>query len=206
MPAKTSDKPIGIYVRVSTKDQSHDSQREVIEKWLASNGTDMAKVEWYSDVESGRKMSRPDFDRLQADVFAGTVKTIIVFKVDRIARRLREGLNILCEWSDRGVRFVSVTQQIDVSGAMGKMVASLLLGVAEIEWEYRAERQKAGIAKAKRKGVYTGRKEGTLKGKPERARELSKLGLQGPEIAASMGISLRTVFRYLESTATATNA
>lgn len=199
MTAKNTDKPIAIYIRVSTKDQSHDSQRDVIEQWLTASGIDLTKVEWYSDVESGRKMSRPDFDRLQADIFAGTVRTVIVYKIDRLARKLREGIELLCQWSDKGVRFVSVTQQIDVSGAMGRMVASLLLGVAEIEWEYRAERQKSGIAKAKKKGVYTGRKAGTVKGKPERAQELKAKGLTAPEIATSMGISLRTVWRYLDA-------
>jgi DNA invertase Pin-like site-specific DNA recombinase len=120
-----------------------------------------------------------------------------VFKVDRIARRLREGLNVLCEWCDRGVRFVSVTQQVDVSGTMGRMVAALMLGFAEMEWEYRAERQQAGIAVAKRQGVYTGRQSGTTKAKPDRAKELRDSGLAAPEIAKAMGISIRTVYRYL---------
>ena len=62
---------------------------------------------------------------------------MVVFKVDRIARRLREGLDLLCDWCERGVRVVAVTQQVDVSGTMGRMVAALMLGLAEIEWEYR---------------------------------------------------------------------
>jgi DNA invertase Pin-like site-specific DNA recombinase len=195
---KPAARPIGVYIRVSSTDQRHDSQREVIEKWLTGNGIDIDAVEWFVDTESGRKMSRPDFDRLQAAIFAGTIRTVVVFKVDRLARRLRDGLNLLCDWSERGVRFVSVTQQIDVSGTMGKMVAALLLGLAELEWEYRKERQAAGIVIAKRSGVYTGRKAGTTKAKPERARELRNRGLTGPEIATALGCSLRTVFRYLD--------
>lgn len=198
MPAKTA-KPIACYVRISDKDQNDTGQREVIERWLEGNGIDPAAVEWYTDVESGRKTSRKDFDRMQADIFSGQVRTVVVFKVDGIARRLRERLKTLCDWCDKGVRFVSVTQQVDVSGTLGRMVASLLLGFAEIEWEYRTERQAAGIAVAKRQGVYTGRKAGTTKAKPERAKELRDKGLTGPEIAEAMGTSLRTVFRYLES-------
>src|SRR4051812_25930974 len=98
-------KPIAVYLRKSAKDQKFDSQRDVILQWLTSNGIDMDKVEFYLDSETGRRMSRPAFDRLQADVFAGKVKTIVVYKVDRIARRLREGLNVLCDWCERGVRF-----------------------------------------------------------------------------------------------------
>jgi DNA invertase Pin-like site-specific DNA recombinase len=193
------NKPVAVYIRVSTKDQKHDSQRDVITKWLTGNGVDLNAVEWYVDTESGRKMARPDFDRLQKDIFSGDVRTVVVFKVDRIARRLREGLNLLCDWCDRGVRFVSVTQQVDVSGTMGRIVAALMLGLAEIEWEYRKDRQEAGIAAAKKKGVYQGRQAGTTKGKPARARELAEKGLKAPEIATAMGVSERTVFRYLDA-------
>lgn len=188
---------VGIYIRVSSKDQKHDSQRDVIEKWLTANG--ITNVEWYTDVESGRKMSRPEFDRLQRDIFAGAIRTVIVFKVDRLARRLRDGLNLLCDWSEKGVRFVSVTQQIDVSGVMGKMVAALLLGLAELEWEYRKERQESGIELAKKAGTYKGRKAGTTKKPPARYRELRAKGLTAPEIAAAMDVSVRTVWRYAGS-------
>jgi DNA invertase Pin-like site-specific DNA recombinase len=80
---------------------------------------------------------------------------------------------------------------------MGRMVAALLLGPAEIEWEWR-DRQAAGIAVAKRQGTYKGRKLGTTKGKPDRARELRAKGLAAPEIATALWISTGTVFRYLE--------
>jgi DNA invertase Pin-like site-specific DNA recombinase len=192
-------KPVAVYIRVSSQDQKTDSQRQSITEWLARNGYDLGQVGWYVEVESGRMMKRVEFDRLQADIFAGTVKTVVVFKVDRIARRLREGLDVLCDWCDRGVRFVSVTQQVDVSGTFGRMVAALMLGLAEIEWEYRKERQVAGIAVAKRNGVYRGRQPGTTKGPPDRARELQAKGLTAPEIAQALGISPRTVFRYLQA-------
>ncbi len=195
MPKST--KPIAVYLRVSSKDQKDDSQRDTITTWLTSTGIDLDQVEWYADVESGRKMSRPEFGRLQKDIFAGVVKTVVIYKIDRIARRLREGLNTLCEWADRGCRVVSVTQQIDISGTMGRMVCALLFGLAEIEWEYRKERQTDGIRVAKSRGIYQGRQPGTTKAKPTRAKELQGKGLTAPEIATAMGISLRTVFRYL---------
>ncbi len=192
-------RPVACYVRVSSKDQKTDSQREVIAGWLDRTGIAPDKVEWYADVESGRKMARPEFDRLRRDIFAGHVKTVVVFKVDRIARRLREGLNLLCDWCERGVRVVSVTQQVDVSGAMGRMVAALMLGLAEIEWEYRRDRQAAGIAVARRNGVYKGRVKGTTKAKPDRAKELQAKGMSATEIGRALGVSIRTVFRYLSA-------
>jgi DNA invertase Pin-like site-specific DNA recombinase len=193
-------KPTAAYLRISSKDQKHDSQRDVVTQWLVANGYNLDQVEWYVDTESGRKMRRPEFDRLNRDIFAGTVKSVVVYKVDRIARRLREGLDVLCDWCDRGTRFISITQQIDVSGTVGRMVAAMLLGLAELEWEYRKERQSAGIAVAKRKGLYKGRQRGTTKGTPARAVALRNKGLSADEIASALDISRRTVWRYFQAT------
>ena len=92
---------------------------------------------------------------------------------------------------------VSVTQQIDLSGAVGRVVASVLFGLAEIESEYRRERQAAGIAVAKGRGVYRGRLPGTTKAAPPRAPQLRSRGLTVQEIAQVLGVSRRTTFRYL---------
>ena len=88
---------------------------------------------------------------------------VVVWKLDRLSRRQRDGVDLLADWCDRGVRVVAVTQQIDLSGAVGRMVASVLFGLAEIESEYRRERQAAGIAVAKERGIYRGRRPGTTK-------------------------------------------
>jgi len=95
------------------------------------------------------------------------------------------------------VRVVAVTQQIDLSGTIGHMIASVMFGLAEIELEYRRERQAAGIAVARQRGIYKGRQRGTKKAQPARARQLRAHGLTIPEIANAMAISKRTVFRYL---------
>lgn len=158
-------------------------------------------VHWFEDKESGTTLRRPAFDELQRAIFAGRVKTIVVWKLDRLSRRQRDGINLLAEWCERGVRVVSVTQQIDLTGAVGRMVAAVMFGLAEIEMEYRRERQAAGIAVAKRRGAYTGRKAGTTKGDPARARHLRDRGLTVPEIATAMGIGGRTSFRYLAAPA-----
>ncbi len=154
-------------------------------------------MQWFADTETGRTLKRPAFDRLQQAIFAGTVKTVVVWKLDRLSRRQREGVDLLAEWCERGVRVVVVTQQIDLSGTVGRLVASVLFGLAEIEQEYRRERQAAGITVAKRKGVYRGRLKGTTKAKPARAQALHTRGLSAAEIANALRISPRTVFRYL---------
>lgn len=188
---------IACYVRVSSSRQKDDSQRAEIQKWLEANGIDKKQVEWYSDKESGRTTKRPEFDRLQRDIFSGKVKTVVLWKLDRLSRRLVDGVKILSEWADRGLKIVVVTQQLEFNGAVGRLVAALLMGLAEIEWEYRKERQTAGIEVAKKNGVYKGRQKGTTKGKPKRAKVLRDNGMTAPEIANALNVSERTVFRYL---------
>lgn len=192
---------IAAYVRVSSKRQKDDAQRAEIQKWLDANGIDPKQVEWYADKETGRTMKRPEFDRLQKDIFNGKVKCVILWKLDRLSRRLKDGVITLADWAERGLKIVVVTQQLEFNGAVGRTLAALLMGLSEIEWEYRKERQQAGIAVAKKKNIYKGRKAGTTKGKPDRAKELKAKGLNAPEIATALGVSERTVFRYLDKEA-----
>jgi DNA invertase Pin-like site-specific DNA recombinase len=186
---------IACYCRVSSARQKSDSQKPEIRRWLQGNGIDPSTAEWFEDKETGQNLKRPASDRLQKAVFAGRVKMVVVWKLDRISRRQRDGVNLMAEWCERGVRVVAVTQQIDLSGAVGRMVASVLFGLAEIESEYRRERQAAGIAVAKERGVYRGRQRGTTKAPARRAHELRGHGLTVQEIATALGVSRRTAGR-----------
>jgi DNA invertase Pin-like site-specific DNA recombinase len=188
---------IACYCRVSCHRQKNDSQKAEIERWLKSNEMSLSSVQWFEDKDSGKSIKRPAFDQMQQAIFKGTIKTIVVWKLDRISRRQLDGVNLLAGWCERGIRVVSVTQQIDLNGAIGRMIASVMFGLAEIEMEYRRERQTAGIAVAKSKGIYQGRLKGTTKAKPTRANELRNRGLTVPEIANALGVSQRTIFRYL---------
>ena len=188
-----------IYIRVSSHSQNTDSQRAEITLWLDSHGYSPDQLTWYEDHESGKTTSRKQMNKLQRDIFSGKVKTVVVWKLDRLARSMRDGIDILHDWCERGVRVVSVTQELDLSGAVGKLVAGVLFGIAEIEHQHIRERQAAGIALAKKRGVYTGRKMGTTKAKPTRAKELRAQGLKINEIAAALGVSGRTVGNYLKA-------
>lgn len=190
---------VGVYIRVSTVGQNEAGQRREIQRWLTGNGIQPEQVKWFVDKKSGDNLARPAFEALQAAIFNGEVKTIVVWKLDRISRKLRDGINSLCDWCDKGLRVVSVTQQIDFAGTVGKMIASVLFAVAELEQGTRRERQAAGIAAAKELGVYKGRKAGSTKGNPSRAIELRNKGNSLSEIAAVLGTSERTVQRYLAS-------
>lgn len=188
---------IAVYLRVSSVGQRHDGQRAEIQRWLVANGMDGPSVQWFEDTESGSTLRRPGFEELTKGIFDGTVRTVICWKLDRLSRSLRDGINLIADWVERGVRVISVTQQIDLSGAVGRMVASVMFGLAEIEREHIRERQAVGIRIAKERGIYQGRQKGTTKAKPTRARELHRQGFTAVEVAQALGISQRTVFRYL---------
>lgn len=188
---------IAAYVRVSTKEQNTAGQRAEIDQWRRGMGFNADKVIWYEDQETGATLKRPAFDRLQADIFSGKVKTVIVWKLDRLSRRLRDGVNLLADWTDKGVRIVVITQQLDLSGVIGRTIAALMLGLAEIELQHIKERQRAGIEAAKTRGAYKGKVPGARKASPERARQLAAKGNTADEIGLALGVSSRTVIRYL---------
>ena len=187
---------IGVYLRVSSpKGQKTDSQRAQLESWLKRQR--YKRVQWFEDRESATTMQRDAFQKLQAAIFAGQITTVIIWKLDRLARSLKEGVKVLADWCQRGVRVIAVTQHIDLSGPLGQLIASLLFGIAEIELHHTRERQAAGIALAKKRGVYTGRRPGTTKAPPTRARALRKQGLTVPEIAQALGVKERTAYNYM---------
>lgn len=188
---------IACYLRVSTTDQKSDSQRRDITRWLKGNGHNLSRVRWYVDQESGATLDRTEFGKLQKAIFDGEVRTVVVWRLDRLSRTLLDGMNLVAGWCKKGVRIVSVTQQIDLSGTMGQIIATVLFGFAQIELESIRERRAAGIAAARERGVYRGRAKGTTKAKPERARQLRKKGLQVAEVATALGVSKRTAERYL---------
>lgn len=188
-----------VYIRVSTAEQNEEGQRREITKWLNGNGYEPKHVRWYLDKSTGDNLDRPQFEQLQSDIFSGEVKTVVCWKLDRLSRSLKDGINTICEWCEKSIRVVSVTQQIDFNGAAGKLIASVLFAVAAMEQDNRRERQAVGIEAAKERGVYTGRPKGSVKAgiDPSRARELRDQKLTLKEIATAMGVSVSSVRRYL---------
>lgn len=186
---------VACYVRVSSIGQNEASQKSELKKFCANHGYEPV---WYIDKSSGMNMERPEFQRLQQDIFNGEVKVVVVYKLDRLSRSLTDGLNVLSAWLEKGIRLVATSQQFDFQGSVGKLIASVLLAVGEMENETRRERQAIGIENAKQRNVYKGRKVGATKSNPERALKLRGEGKKLNEIAAIMKVSQSTVQRYLK--------
>lgn len=136
------------YVRVSDADQSEDLQMDALQ------GVG-CEVIYRDHGVSGAKTMRPGLDQMMADLMAGD--TLTVWKLDRLGRSTIHLLSILDELRERGVHFHAITQGIDTSTAMGRMIFGQLAVFAEYERSLISERTKAGMKAAKARGVHVGR-------------------------------------------------
>jgi site-specific DNA recombinase len=154
-----------IYTRKSTEEgldqdfNSLDAQREACEAYVASQRHEgwMALPEKYNDGGfTGANMDRPGLERLIADIEAGRVDTVLVYKVDRLSRSLMDFSRLIGLFDQHNVSFVSVTQQFNTSNSMGRLTLNILLSFAQFEREMIAERTRDKMSAARRKGKFVG--------------------------------------------------
>ena len=136
------------YIRVSTAEQN-TARQEVLMQEL---GVD----EIYIDRMSGKNTKRPELQRMMAYVRHGD--TVIVESISRFSRNTRDLLELIEQLTAKQVEFVSRKESIDTSTPTGKFMLTVFGAVADLEREYILQRQREGIAVAKAKGVYKGRK------------------------------------------------
>jgi len=141
---------VAIYARVSTDDQDPDNQVHALEDYCKRMGYDIHKS--YVDRCSGLKDSRPQFDALLCDMRMRLFDAVIVWKLDRMGRSLQHLLQILQEFQNKGIDFISVTQNIDTTSAAGKLMFQIMGAFAEFESSLISERTKLGMAEAKKQG------------------------------------------------------
>ena len=136
------------YIRISTAEQNAERQ-EVLMQEL---GVDQVFI----DRVSGKSMDRPELKRMMAFVREGDM--VIVESISRFARNTRDLLELVEQLTAKHVDFVSKKEALDTTTPSGKFMLTIFGAVAELEREYILQRQKEGIAIAKKKGVYKGRK------------------------------------------------
>lgn len=154
-----------IYTRKSTEEgldqafNSLDAQREACEAYINSQKHEGWKIipDKYDDGGfTGGNMERPALVRLLADIKAGKVNVVVVYKVDRLTRSLADFAKIVEQFDGQGVSFVSVTQQFNTTSSMGRLTLNVLLSFAQFEREVSGERIRDKIAASKRKGMWMG--------------------------------------------------
>ncbi|MXU66592.1 recombinase family protein [Oceanomicrobium pacificus] len=154
-----------IYTRKSSDEgldqdfNSLDAQHEACAAYIASQrheGWRMLPARYDDGGISGGTLERPGLQRLLADIDAGRIDMVVVYKIDRLTRSLADFARLVDRLEGAGCSFVSVTQAFNTSSSMGRLTLNVLLSFAQFEREVTAERIRDKIAASKKKGLWMG--------------------------------------------------
>lgn len=175
------------YIRVSSIDQNTDRQLD---------GIELDRI--FTDKASGRNTARPALDELLKYARQGDI--IIVHSIDRLARNLDDLRRLVKNLTSREIQLQFVKENLTFSGddsPMSTLLLSVMGAFAEFERALIRERQRDGIEKAKKKGVYKGRARALTPLQAEELRQLAVPGVSRTALAKRFGISRETLYRYL---------
>ena len=144
-----------VYVRVSTGDQHLETQLLDLRELAKQRGLEIVRE--YSDVISGAKSKRPGLDSLMSDARRHRFDVVLVAAFDRIARNVRHFLEVLDELNHLNIQFISLRENIDTGGPLGRAMLTIIGAIAELERSLIVERVKAGMRRAKLEGRQIGR-------------------------------------------------
>ncbi|MEY0952138.1 recombinase family protein [Providencia manganoxydans] len=175
------------YVRVSTQDQNLDLQTEA----LTRSGCE--KI--YEDKISGVRVERPGLTRALEMLREGD--TLVVWKLDRLGRSVKQLVDMVGELHKQGIQFKSLTDAIDTGTPAGRFFFHVMASLAEMERELIIERTRAGLDAAKQLGRRGGRKPKMTSSKIESAKKLLASGIPPRDVAKDLGVSVPTLYRWL---------
>lgn len=178
------------YARVSTAEQHVALQLDAL-------GVAGVEQVFTDEGVSGSLSSRPELDKCLAMLRSGD--TLVVWRLDRLARSLRNLLELVESLSNRGIHLRSLTEAIDTSSASGRLILSVFGALAEFERGLIIERTQAGLAAARLRGARIGRPAAMNAGQVEQARTLIGAGHRVPDVARTLGVGRSTLYRALES-------
>lgn len=187
-----------LYARVSSRDQrTIPDQLADLRSYAKLKGWKVAAE--ISETESGKRNTRPARYELIRRAWRGEFEVIMVWKLDRWGRDLRDLVNTVYDLSEQGVAFVSLQDSIDLTTTNGKLMFHLLAALAQWERETISERVRAGVDKARARGVQLGRPAIT-RVNTGKVRRLKLEGLNNSQISRATGISRASVLRILRAT------
>jgi len=189
-------KRIAIYARVSTTDQSTESQLLDLRRYTRERGWNIFK-EYCDNGVSGTKDSRPALNELMNSAKKRRFDMVLVWRFDRFARSTKHLILALEEFRNLGIDFVSYQENIDTSSPLGAAIFTIISAVAQLERDIIAERVKAGLRRAKENGKKLGRPRATVD--TEKIHWLRSKGLSLRAIAKETGVSRTTVSDVLSS-------
>lgn len=189
--------PVAIYARVSTQDQDCAMQLTELRGYVERMGWPPA-VEYIEKASGKAGAKRPLLDKLMADARMKRVSTVIVWKLDRFGRSLKELVERVMELDQAGVRFVAPQQGIDTDqrSSVGRLLLHIMAAFAEFERDLIRERTKAGVDEARRAGKHCGRPKAVFDRR--RVLDLHQQGLSVRQIARKTGVGRSTILRAVQ--------
>ena len=176
------------YARVSTEDQNASMQRAALKKFGCQ------KI-FTDDGQSGATTNRPEFQKCLKKLATGD--SLTVWKLDRLGRSLHDLIIVLDDFKERGIKFRSLTENIDTETPTGRAMWQMIGVLAELERGQIKERTQAGIAAAKARGVQFGRKKKLKPYQVQQIRKRIQSGEAPSDIAESFNIGRSTLYRAL---------
>ncbi len=156
MANRNSTPRVALYARVSTRDQSTDSQLLDLRRYVRERGWNIFK-EYVDEGISGTKDSRPALNELMDNAKKRRFDVVLVWRFDRFARSTQHLINALEEFKNLKIDFVSYQENIDTSSPLGSAIFTIISAVAQLERDIIAERVKAGLRRARENGKKLGR-------------------------------------------------
>ncbi len=188
-------KRVGLYMRVSTKDQSCEMQLSDLERYSKERGFRIFKV-YKDNGVSGTKDTRLGLSQLMDDAKKKKFDIVLVWRFDRFARSTKHLVNALYEFRNLNIDFISYQENIDTSSPLGEAIFTIISAMATLERDIIAERVRGGLRKAKANGKKLGRPKNEVDtGKVIEYRKQNKSIRQ---IANEMNLSKGAVQRTLE--------
>jgi len=196
MAKRNSTPRVALYARVSTTDQSTDSQLLDLRRYTRERGWNIFK-EYVDEGISGTKDRRPALNELMNDAKKRRFDVVLVWRFDRFARSTKHLILALEEFRNLGIDFVSYQENIDTSSPLGSAIFTIISAVAQLERDIIAERVKAGLRRARENGKKLGRPRASVD--TEKIHWLRSKGLSLRAIAKETGVSRMTVSDVLSS-------
>ncbi len=188
-------KRVGLYMRVSTKDQSCDMQLSDLERYSKERGFSIFKV-YKDNGVSGTKESRPALSELMNDAKKRKFDIVLVWRFDRFARSTKHLVNALYEFRNLGIDFISYQENIDTSSPLGEAVFTIISAMAKLERDIIAERVKGGLRRAQANGKRLGRPKSDVN--TDKIVEYRRQKKSIRQIARELNLTNNLVFRTLQ--------
>ena len=183
-----------IYARVSTNEQELGQQIAACQRFCEYKQFDVAQI--YQDVMSGTNNKRPSYLKMVEELRTLKYGAVVVFRLDRLGRSLREMVMLIEELENKGVKIYSLNESFDTSTAIGRAMMNLILVFAEFEREQISEATKQRLAAVKAAGGKLGRRHKS-KVAIRKVRQLRASGGTYAEIVGVTGYSFGTVFNII---------